>query len=503
MKILVLQLARLGDIYLSHPALRALKRRYPQAEIHFLVRDRFKAAAQSLEVVDRLWIWDTKKFLAPFIYETPDKDEAALKEVSSFCESLRNEKFTNIINLSFSPLSSYLTHAIAGSQTQVMGYTRFEDGYLNLPDDTSAYFYAQVGVGRYNRLHLSDIFATTMGLEMEEADFVAPVKWLSESNKRRVFEKYNLNSFVNQDFLVVHIGSSTPRKTLEVYKWRQVVHRLVKEVAIPVVLVGGKEEEENAQQILVGLKTNERICSLVGRTELEEVFPILEKSRLVIGGDSVMVHMASLVQTPVLNLSFSSVRFWETGPTSPGSRVLYTESSKDLASDRVILEVLNCLDNVPSRYKEVYYRQMDILSPYKGEKASGEFQWSLIKAIYMGKMFPVVENALTFEGLKRLAEIVILAKELLQRMGSREQRAEAQKIFDLVDDLLFQVMELAPELYPLVSWFQTERVRIGPGSFETILEKTKKCFFNLEKVLSLYLDENELKGDSSGKNMFR
>ncbi len=37
MKILVLQLARLGDIYMSWPMIRAVKRKYPNAEIDIQV----------------------------------------------------------------------------------------------------------------------------------------------------------------------------------------------------------------------------------------------------------------------------------------------------------------------------------------------------------------------------------------------------------------------------------------------------------------------------------
>ena len=48
MRILVLQLARFGDIFQTWPTLKALRRQHPESEIHFLVRSRFSEAASGL-----------------------------------------------------------------------------------------------------------------------------------------------------------------------------------------------------------------------------------------------------------------------------------------------------------------------------------------------------------------------------------------------------------------------------------------------------------------------
>lgn len=65
MKILVLQLARFGDIYLTWPALRALRRRYPDASIHLLVRERFVAATEGLGAGIDVHVFPTARFWHP------------------------------------------------------------------------------------------------------------------------------------------------------------------------------------------------------------------------------------------------------------------------------------------------------------------------------------------------------------------------------------------------------------------------------------------------------
>src|SRR4051812_15959311 len=106
MRILVLQLARFGDIYQSWPALRALRRKHPAAELHVLVRSRFRAALTGLDgiIVHEL---PTAEILKPVI-ETGD-EMRALQLLDQFVADLNNPGFERIINLSFSPFSSYLT----------------------------------------------------------------------------------------------------------------------------------------------------------------------------------------------------------------------------------------------------------------------------------------------------------------------------------------------------------------------------------------------------------
>jgi heptosyltransferase III len=72
MKILIIQLARLGDIYQTWPVVRGLKRAYPTAEIHFLARKKFASACEGISEIDQLWQLDTRSILEPLIEEQPN-----------------------------------------------------------------------------------------------------------------------------------------------------------------------------------------------------------------------------------------------------------------------------------------------------------------------------------------------------------------------------------------------------------------------------------------------
>src|SRR5690606_22623331 len=118
-----------GDIFQTWPTLNALRRNYPEAEIHFLVRDRFQAATEGLRSVDQVLVLPNPEIFEPLFSPHPSVEES-LKRVDAFLQNLRAENYDRILNLSFSPASSFLVDAITNLQTEVSGYTRHRDGFL-------------------------------------------------------------------------------------------------------------------------------------------------------------------------------------------------------------------------------------------------------------------------------------------------------------------------------------------------------------------------------------
>jgi ADP-heptose:LPS heptosyltransferase len=126
MKILVLQLARLGDIYMTWPALKALKRAHPDSTVHLLTRPKFEAATEGLQVVDKHFSLPSAHLLEPLISLEADVD-ASMSRLDTVLDQMKAERYDWIINFTFSPLSSFLVHAISTPSTRVTGYTRHQD----------------------------------------------------------------------------------------------------------------------------------------------------------------------------------------------------------------------------------------------------------------------------------------------------------------------------------------------------------------------------------------
>ncbi len=482
MKTLVLQLARLGDIYQTWPVLAALKRLHPDSELHLLTRAKFAAATEGLHVVDKHWLLDTRQVLSPLIDERPELDEA-MRKLDELTEKLLDERFERVINLSFSPLSSLLTYEISRHAVEVRGYTRFDDGYLSIPDDPSAYFYAQVGVDKSNRLHVTDLFAHVADVELEERDWeVLPQHDEALSREKNV--------------ILIHVGASSEQKTLSVPKWQMVAKRLLARWSGRVVLIGSEGERTKAEQV-AAISGERRPENLVGQTSLKELIALIREARLLIGGDSGPVQIASLVNTPVLNISLKAVSFWETGPRSKGSRILPVEDESQIGADEIVEEALALLESRRSNPDAVVVPLRN--APYvAGSRQENSFEWELLRALYMGAEMPAAPGEIFLMGLKRLGEVVELALEQIDAVEKNPGNKIAASIIEQSDVLMDQIMSFVPEVGPLVRWFRTEKIRIGPKPLKELIEATKDVYLKLQGVIAFYLtSENLMDADRS------
>lgn len=473
MKILCLQLARYGDIYQTWPTLNALRRIYPESTIDFLVREKFADACIGLDQTIHVKQLSSKAVLGPLFHNDIPGAQAILNQ---FVEELKSNKYDKIINLSFSPSSSYLVELISNSETIVTGYTRFSDGHLCLPDDASSYFYAQVGVDKSNRIHLSDIFALIAGVELQKDDF----KW-DEST----VPQFNLLNGL-KSFFVVHLGASNPAKTCKPEVWVDIVSKILKNHQGSAVLIGA--ESENIEH--ADFKNNPRVINLCGKTRLSDVFTLLSRADALLGGDSVLLHMASLTQTPTLNLSFSCVNFWETGPRAYKSRILFFSNNENVNTDLIAQEAQKLIQKLPAG-ESVIEMTKDFGVLYEGQLLTPTtFEWELTKSLYMNSPFPKSEDVTIDLGMNQLKEIAVTALEQIGRLQNENMRSLAVQLLDQTDILMQRISNLVPEISPLIRWFQTEKTRIPPANLSQITSRTKELYEKLVDICQLYTITN-------------
>ncbi len=109
-------------------------------------------------------------------------------------------------------------------------------------------------------------------------------------------------------------GGSNPGMELTAKRWpldryRELARRLVRELDVEVLLIGGPEDAELNARLLEGLDVPEgSVKNIAGKTSFGELAAQLERCALFIGNDSSPMHLAAAVGTPVIAIF---------GPTSP------------------------------------------------------------------------------------------------------------------------------------------------------------------------------------------
>lgn len=470
MKILVTQLARLGDIYMTWPVLRAVRRTYPDAEIHLLTRPRFEGAVEGLKAIDRHWNLSSSTILSPLVQAEADI-ETSLARLDHFVSELSEQNFDWIINLTFSPVSSYLTHAICGLHTRVSGYSRYNDGTLCLSDEVSGYFYSQVGTNKANRVHLADIFASMLELEYVESDWAAP-------------EIQECSFTLPERYIVVHVGASEAHKSLTPTQWTQILQTVQqRDQNIPIVLIGAPNESVLSQEIVNNL-SGSHIVDLVGKTKVSDLFAILQKADLLVGCDSAPIHMASLTDTPTLNISVGNVNFWETGPKASLAFIYRTETAAALNAAELGAVLAGLLDgNIADG---LIVRSAGLVSYQKSETAAERFQWDLVQALYLGGNYPVAERIEIIQGAYQLQEINTFAMEQIKTVPTKGLELIGP-LLDRAEEVIQNISQWVPELSPLISWYQAEKIRIGPGSLEEICTAALNVHERMARHLQPYI----------------
>jgi hypothetical protein len=212
---------------------------------------------------------------------------------------------------------------------------------------------------------------------------------------------------------------------------------------------------------------------------------MIAEARLFIGCDSGPSQIASLTQTPVLQLASATSNFWTTGPTSPGSRILYSPVLSEIEPDRVAAEALAMLNGEKPQGPCVM-RESQIGDYKTHEIQFDDLPWNLIQALYTNSSYPDTDSQTTLLAFQRLFEVAELALQQLAQWENPKAKKTSVLILKNVDQMLVELAKLNREVSPLIDWFQTERLRIPPGDEASTLERTAKLFSDLHIVASVY-----------------
>lgn len=488
MRLCLLQLARLGDIFQTAPAINAYKRINPEHHITLIVRNKFAEAAQLLTHVDKIIELPSAFILKPLVQDQADTNET-IERLEGWLNDIRQNQFDKIVNLSFSPLTSWLTAFLQQSavkDVEICGYSRTSDGYLAIPDDMSAYVYAQVGWDRSNRFHLNEIFGTLMGVDLEPQD------WNIKSLK-----PFILPTGQTGDYLTIQVQASSEDKSIPAQKISVLLNQLKTHIQTPVVLLGSTKDQETAEMI-VNSTSYPFIINLVGKTSLTESAAIIKQATLLLAPDSSLQNLASLTQTITLLVACGPVNFWETGPRKPGSMVLNYALPEDINVDELTQAVASLMNHtLPTTVAGYVSTAGNPCYQPHFLNVIPSFSWLLIKAIYQGADLPATMPGHFVLAIEKLNDVNQFTIEVLEQIQNGASLKEKAPFLERANEIMMAIYDLCFEIKPVIDWFNTEKLRIGPGSDQEVLVKTLACHRLLNELCQYVFDQNKSRTEVS------
>lgn len=321
MRILILQTTRMGDVIQTTPLIRAVRNRYPDAQITVMIRQMGKAIIERNPDVNDTILYDENAMFLDLRSRDSERLLRAFQSTEDYIEMLRGRGFDLAYNCSHS-LASAMLLKLAGIP-KVVGAHMSDDWHFVIRGGWVTYFFTSVFHREYNDLNLCDITRRFV------VDAAAPTATGCAGTPRRlVFEVSDADRASVQTLLAEHrigpddfvacfqLGASEQNKQWPPHRFAELARRMHDQYHARIFLVGVASESvlgEAFQKAAPGLA-----APLYGKTSVGQLGALLERAAVLVTNDTGTMHLAAAVGCPVALVSVGYVHYRETGPYGPG-----------------------------------------------------------------------------------------------------------------------------------------------------------------------------------------
>jgi predicted lipopolysaccharide heptosyltransferase III len=282
MKILLLQLKRIGDLILTTPVVAALRERFPDAELTMVVSGECAELLPAISGVDRILV-----------------ARRNLRDLALHLTITRG-KFDCCVDFTRNDRSAFLTF-LSGAQKRIVSY-RVRD-----QSKSRARLYSDfVGV-RMRDLHTIDYNLSLLEpLGIKGLSY--PLHLQLPQSAREKADALRRSWNVSRPYIVLHPGSARQEKLWDAACWARVIEHFGRDNDFDLVLTSGASKHEEAHIAAIKKEMQQQIIDLSGRTDLLTLAALIADARLLVTVDSAPLHLAAATQTPQVILF---------GPTNP------------------------------------------------------------------------------------------------------------------------------------------------------------------------------------------
>jgi len=261
MKILIIRFSSIGDIVLTTPVIRCIKKQVPGVEVHYLTKYSFRSIIQSNHYVDKVHLLN-------------DNFEYLLEE-------LRKERFDYVIDLHHNLRTLKVKRALKAKA--------FSFNKLNI----QKFFLTVFKVNSLPAIHIVDRYFETVKTLGVTNDGVGLDYFIPEQDK---VSDHDIPAAQSLGYIGIVIGAAHNTKKLPVPKLQQ----LCSSINHPIILLGGPEDRANGDAI--ASVDPIKIYNACGKFNLNESADLVRKAKKIITHDTGLMHIAAAFKKPITSI---------------------------------------------------------------------------------------------------------------------------------------------------------------------------------------------------------
>lgn len=257
-KFLVIRFSSIGDIVLTTPVIRALKKSYPDSELHFLTKKSNRIVLEHNPYITQFHTFNYSP--------------------NEILEELKGEHFDFVIDLQKNRRSRKITRQLHAPHA-TFNKCNFKKGlfvalkFNVLPNVHIVDRYFQAA----EPLHITN--------DQQGLDFFIP--------ENEEYDELDLPAIFEDGFVAVSVGSIHATKRIPVEKIVEIGRILHK----PIMLLGGKDVYAEGEEIVAQL--DGKAFNGCGKFPLYQSASIIKQSDCLLTGDTGLMHIAAALDKPI------------------------------------------------------------------------------------------------------------------------------------------------------------------------------------------------------------
>ena len=314
MKILIIKLSAIGDVIHTLPALNAIRKKYPDAHITWLVEEAASGLIKGHPAIDRILVSKRKQWIKGL---SGLSCMGSIKEVYDFIKKLRDTRYDLVIDFQGLLKSGILAGLSKGKCKAGFGrgMEHQEHSYMFL---NKRIFPVSM---ENHALKRSLMLIDSMGIGGGDIVFNLPVT----GHDKRLADALLDNSLTGHGIkapkrlFAVNPVAKWETKLWSNEKFAVLADRLIEQYNARVIFTGSAQDRKIIQSIMSNMKQD--AADLSGKTSLKVLAAIYERADCLVSTDTGPMHLAAAVGTSVVAI-FGPTAPWRTGPFGKGHKII-------------------------------------------------------------------------------------------------------------------------------------------------------------------------------------